>query len=64
MILDALAGMDISDTATPFTVADSGCADGGTSINMIGEVLREVRHRAPSRPIQMVYTDLPRNDFS
>jgi len=64
MILDALAGMDIPDTVTPFTMADSGCADGGTSINMIGTVLREVRHRAPSRPIQMVYTDLPRNDFS
>ena len=64
MILDALAGMVISDTVTPFTMADSGCADGGTSINMIGTVLREVRHRAPSRPIQMVYTDLSRNDFS
>ena len=28
MILDALAGMDIPDTVTPFTMADSGCADG------------------------------------
>ncbi|MDP6603947.1 MAG: hypothetical protein QGG17_07120 [Rhodospirillales bacterium] len=64
MILEAIASMDIADDGTPFTMADSGCADGGTSIAMVGEVLREVRRRAPSRPIQMVYTDLPRNDFS
>ena len=64
MVLEALASMEILDIATPFTVADSGCADGGTSINLMGTVLREVRRRAPSRPIQMVYTDLPRNDFS
>lgn len=64
MIMEAIASMDIPDDGTPFTMADSGCADGGTSINMVGNVLGEVRRRAPSRPIQMVYTDLPRNDFS
>lgn len=64
MILEALASMEIADVSAPFTMADSGCADGGTSVNMVGTVLREVRRRAPSRPIQMIYTDLPRNDFS
>ena len=64
MIMEALSTMDIPDIATPFTMADSGCADGGTSVTMVGTVLKEVRRRAPNRPIQMVYTDLPRNDFS
>ena len=64
MIMEALSTMDIPDIEHPFTMADSGCADGGTSVTMVGSVLREVRRRAPNRPIQMVYTDLPRNDFS
>jgi hypothetical protein len=44
-------------------MADIGCADGGTSLRMVGTVLAAIRERAPTRPIQMVYTDLPRNDF-
>lgn len=64
LVLDAVAAMEIPDAERPFTMADMGCADGGTSIGLVGAVLEEVRRRAPSRPIQMVYTDLPRNDFS
>jgi hypothetical protein len=64
LILDALASMDVADDGTAFTMADMGCADGGTSVTMVGTVLKAIRKRAPTRPIQMVYTDLPRNDFS
>lgn len=64
MILQALATMPIGDTQRAFTMADMGCADGGTSIDMVRRVLTAVRARAALRPIQMVYTDLPRNDFS
>jgi hypothetical protein len=64
LILDAIQRMDPADDGTPFTMSDMGCADGGTSVTMVGTVLKEVRRRAPSRPLQMVYTDLPRNDFS
>ena len=52
-------------TRTPaFRAADMGCADGGTSMAMWRQVLADVRARVPSRPIEIVYTDLPRNDFS
>lgn len=64
LILDALDRMDPPDNGEIFTMTDMGCADGGTSIDMVGTVLKEVRRRCPSRPIQMIYTDLPRNDFS
>lgn len=64
LVLEAIAAMDIPDDGSLFTMVDMGCADGGTSIAMVGAALKEVRRRAPSRPIQMVYTDLPRNDFS
>lgn len=63
MILDAVAAMAIPDDGSPFTMADIGCADGGTSLHMVGTVLKAIRERAPSRPLQLVYTDLPRNDF-
>jgi indole-3-acetate O-methyltransferase len=63
LVLDAVAAMDIPDDGRPFTMADMGCADGGTSIGLVGAVLKEIRRRAPSRPLRMVYTDLPRNDF-
>ena len=64
MILDALERQAPVDDGTVFTMTDMGCADGGTSIDMVGRVLTDVRQRCPSRPIQMTYTDLPRNDFS
>lgn len=63
LILDVVARMDPADDGSPFTMTDMGCADDGTSMAMVSRVLAEVRRRCPSRPIQMVYTDLPRNDF-
>lgn len=64
LVLDAAATLTLADDGKPITVADMGCADGGTSIEMIASVVRALRQRAPDRPIQLVYTDLPRNDFS
>jgi hypothetical protein len=64
LILEAVERMAPADDGSIFTMSDMGCADGGTSVTMVGTVLKEIRRRVPSRPIQMVYTDLPRNDFS
>ncbi len=64
LVLGALDAMNIPDDGSVFAMADMGCADGGTSIDMIGKALRHVRKQAPSRPLTMTYTDLPRNDFS
>ncbi|MGB0410917.1 MAG: hypothetical protein ACPGFA_04970, partial [Pikeienuella sp.] len=64
LILEALERQPPADDGSVFTMTDMGCADGGTSIDMVGRVLGDVRARCPSRPIQMTYTDLPRNDFS
>ncbi|MBH68225.1 MAG: SAM-dependent methyltransferase [Rhodospirillaceae bacterium] len=64
MIIEALNRMNLPDDGTTFTMSDMGCADGGTSLSMIGTVLKAIRNKVPSRPIQMIYTDLPKNDFS
>ncbi|MEM7525181.1 MAG: SAM-dependent methyltransferase, partial [Pseudomonadota bacterium] len=64
LILDALERRPPADDGSVFQMTDMGCADGGTSLDMVGRVLADVRRRCPSRPIQMTYTDLPRTDFS
>ncbi|MEL7464556.1 MAG: SAM-dependent methyltransferase [Pseudomonadota bacterium] len=64
LILDALERREPADDGSVFQMTDMGCADGGTSIDMVGRVLGDVRRRCPSRPIQMTYTDLPKTDYS
>ena len=63
-VLEHCAKLDISDSGRPFTIADYGAADGGTSLELITAIVEKVREKAPNREIQVVYTDLPRNDFS
>ena len=60
----AIAGIDIASDHSPFVITDMGCADGGTSANLVHAAVAAVRARAPQRPIQLVYTDQPRNDFN
>src|SRR5262245_56693111 len=64
LVLDAIRRMPDTDPATPFTLTDMGCADGGTSLDMMRQVLAAVRARWPRRPIWVVYTDTPRNAYN
>ena len=64
LIIGAVDRMGLADDGTRVRVADMGCADGGTSMGMWREVLGHLRRKLPSRPVEIVYTDLPRNDFS
>ncbi len=64
LVMRALDGIDLAGHDGPFTMADMGCADGGTSIDMIGQVVERIRAAAPTLPISMVYTDQPNNDYN
>jgi SAM-dependent methyltransferase len=64
LIRGAVDRMGLKEEARPFRVADMGCADGGTSVEMWRSVLGHVRATVPTRPIEIFYCDLPRNDFS
>lgn len=64
LVLDAVERMQLNDDGSTFRATDMGAADGGTSIDLWARVLARVRKTVPSRPIEMIYTDLPRNDFS
>lgn len=63
LVLDAIGAMSAGGRA-PFTMTDMGCADGGTSADMVRQALRAVRTRWPDRAIRLIYTDQPRNDYN
>ena len=64
LTLEAARAVLLDDPATPFTIADYGCADGGTSIDLHRALIADLRVREPKRPVALVYTDLPGNDYS
>jgi hypothetical protein len=64
LVLDAIRHMPDMSTSNPFTLTDMGCADGGTSIDMVRKATLAVRARWRQRPICVTYADQPRNDFN
>jgi len=64
MLLDAVENLPLESFASGFTVSDMGTADAGTSMSMITKVIDAVDARAPQAPINVVYSDQPRNDFN
>jgi len=64
LVLEAIGRLPDRDTSTAFTMTDMGCADGGTSLDLVRRVLATVRNRWPRRPICIIYTDQPRNDYN
>ncbi len=47
-----------------FSVVDYGAADGGTSLDLITNIVSLIRERSQEQEISITYTDLPHNDFS
>jgi hypothetical protein len=62
MVRDALASVPADRDR--IRLADFGCADGGTSQGMWARLIDELRAGGDGRDIEMIYTDLPSNDFS
>ncbi len=52
------------DAADAFVMSDMGCADGGTSLDMMHVAIKCINEKYPSLPVQIVYADQPRNDFN
>lgn len=64
LVLDAIHRLPETDPVRPFTMTDMGCADGGTSLEMVRQAVGAARARWPQRPITVVYADQPRNDYN
>ncbi len=61
LLRDALTSLPESGV---LRFADFGAADGGTSAALWAEIVATVRSQGDTRPIEVLYTDLPSNDFS
>lgn len=64
LVIAAIGGMDLCSSMRRFNMMDMGCADGGTSLDMVGAALARVRKSAPDTDITITYSDQPRNDFN
>nr|MBX2867624.1 class I SAM-dependent methyltransferase [Acidiferrobacterales bacterium] len=63
-VLQAVHSLKCDASTTQFTMADMGCADGGTSLSMIERVLQAVHKDNDSLQSCVIYADQPANDFN
>ena len=61
-VIEAL--QSIPEIGDRFTIADMGCADAGTSLDMLRNVLKHVKKRNPATQSTVIYADQPANDFN
>jgi hypothetical protein len=64
LVIDAINSMTLTSHDSLFRATEMGCADGGKSVELWRSVFSHLRVSHPSLPIEMIYADLPRNDFS
>jgi hypothetical protein len=64
LVLEMIGRLPDHDISTAFTMTDMSCADGGTCLDLVRQVIATVRERWPRRPICIIYTDQPRNDYN
>lgn len=63
MVCSAIERMPVSGL-TEFNLCDMGCADGGTSLDMVRQALKSVRKLNADVPVRVIYADQPRNDYN
>ena len=63
MVKEALLKMDLEEKRN-FSFADMGCADGGTSLQMIGQLITTLRSKNSNIEVKVHYTDQPNNDYN
>ena len=63
-LLPTLTQIQLPGDQRPFSIIDYGAADGGTSLDLVTNIVRAVRQRSTEQEISVTYTDLPHNDFS
>ncbi len=65
LVVEVIGRMPTIADGQPFSIADFGAADGGTSIDLMRRMVEAIRVREPDRQIHTItYTDLPHNDFA
>ena len=63
-ILGAIEEILLRENMGKFVIADMGCADGGTSLEMIRNSIARLQQMAPGIQISVIYADQSANDFN
>jgi len=63
LVTDAIRSMDLSGDKS-FAMTDMGCADGGTSLEMVRAAINTVRDMNSTMPVNVIYADQPGNDYN
>jgi hypothetical protein len=63
-VLDAVKAMQIPTHRKEFSMADMGCADAGTSLEMIRSVIEQLQKTSSDIYTTVIYADQPANDFN
>jgi len=63
IIEETLLKMNLKEKSN-FSFADIGCADGGTSLKMINQLITTLRNNNPNIQVKVHYTDQPNNDYN
>ena len=58
LVIDALNTMSITEEMADFTFSDIGTADGGTSLQLVDELIKTIRKKQPHEHVE--YWDLRR----
>lgn len=63
LLRQAAAAVESSDPTAPLTIVDYGCSTGRNSLGPMTAAIDAIREHS-SRPINVIHTDLPDNDFA
>lgn len=63
-VLAAFDELGFDSASERFSFADMGCADGGTSLDMVRKLLTHARETSPHVRSTVLYADQPGNDFN
>lgn len=64
LVVDAIKNSLENHSKSSFRMTDMGCADGGTSLNMVRQSLQIIQELKPGLPVEITYADQPRNDYN
>ncbi len=63
-VIAAVESMNLDQPQKNFVLSDTGCADGGTSLELMRSVIARVQQLAPGIHTTIIYVDQPANDFN
>jgi hypothetical protein len=63
-IENALSAMPLPAAQEPFVIVDYGCSEGKNSVNVVDNIIKNIRRRQQNQLFKVIFNDLPQNNFN